>query len=199
MFVMKFLNNTTQRKNSIHLINVVQGKNEFLRDYLTQFNKESLVVKDLEPSFAMVALNKSDLEGVRLPHDDLVMITLLVEFFTMKRVLVDSRSSEDILHKPGFDQLRIPGFARQMVHPLESIDLSIIAGLSPCQTEVQMTFLVVDTRSPYDAIIGHLGLNAMEAIVSTRHLLVKFLTKFGVGQIRGDQKAARQCSDGYKE
>ncbi|GAV68464.1 hypothetical protein CFOL_v3_11967 [Cephalotus follicularis] len=33
----------------------------------------------------------------------------------------------------------------------------------------------------------------MEAIVSTRHLLVKFPTRFGVGQIRGDQQAARQC------
>ncbi|GAV57500.1 hypothetical protein CFOL_v3_01037 [Cephalotus follicularis] len=33
----------------------------------------------------------------------------------------------------------------------------------------------------------------MEAIVPTRHLLVKFLTRFGVGQIRGDQQAVRQC------
>ncbi|GAV57977.1 hypothetical protein CFOL_v3_01513 [Cephalotus follicularis] len=56
-----------------------------------------------------------------------------------------------------------------------------------------MTFLVVDTPSPYNVIIGHLGLDTMEAIVSTRHLLVKFLTRFGVGQIRGDQQAARQC------
>ncbi|GAV74035.1 hypothetical protein CFOL_v3_17518 [Cephalotus follicularis] len=35
----------------------MQGKNESLRDYLTRFNKESLMVKDLEPSFALVALN----------------------------------------------------------------------------------------------------------------------------------------------
>ncbi|GAV69678.1 hypothetical protein CFOL_v3_13179 [Cephalotus follicularis] len=33
----------------------------------------------------------------------------------------------------------------------------------------------------------------MEAIVSTRHLLVKFSTRFGVGQVRGDQQVARQC------
>ncbi|GAV67522.1 hypothetical protein CFOL_v3_11027 [Cephalotus follicularis] len=46
-----------QRRNSTHLINVVQGKDETLRDYLTRFNKESLTVKDLEPSFALAALN----------------------------------------------------------------------------------------------------------------------------------------------
>ncbi|GAV70486.1 hypothetical protein CFOL_v3_13984 [Cephalotus follicularis] len=33
----------------------------------------------------------------------------------------------------------------------------------------------------------------MEAIVSTRHLLMKFPTRFGVGEARGDQQAARQC------
>ncbi|GAV83659.1 hypothetical protein CFOL_v3_27105 [Cephalotus follicularis] len=56
-----------------------------------------------------------------------------------------------------------------------------------------MTFLVVDTPSPYNAIIGRPGLNLMEAIVSTRHLLMKFSTRYGVGEARGDQQAARQC------
>ncbi|GAV89262.1 hypothetical protein CFOL_v3_32680, partial [Cephalotus follicularis] len=45
------------RRNYTHLINVVQGRDESLRDYLTRFNRESLTVKDLEPSFAMAALN----------------------------------------------------------------------------------------------------------------------------------------------
>ncbi|GAV83661.1 hypothetical protein CFOL_v3_27107, partial [Cephalotus follicularis] len=57
----------------------------------------------------------------------------------------------------------------------------------------EMTFLVVDTPSPYNAIIGRPGLNLMEAIVSTRHLLVKFPTRFGVGEVRADQQAGRQC------
>ncbi|GAV85290.1 hypothetical protein CFOL_v3_28728 [Cephalotus follicularis] len=56
-----------------------------------------------------------------------------------------------------------------------------------------MTFLVVDKPNPYNAIIGRPGLNLMEAIVSTRHLLMKFPTRFGVGEARGDQQAARQC------
>ncbi|GAV83833.1 hypothetical protein CFOL_v3_27278, partial [Cephalotus follicularis] len=55
--VTKFLNSTTRRRNSPHLINVVRGRDESLRDYLTRFNRESLTVKDLEPSFALAALN----------------------------------------------------------------------------------------------------------------------------------------------
>ncbi|GAV67909.1 hypothetical protein CFOL_v3_11412 [Cephalotus follicularis] len=65
--------------------------------------------------------------------------------------------------------------------------------MAPRQTQVEMTFLVVDTPSPYNAIVGRPGLNLVEAIVSTRHLLMKFPTRFGVGEVRGDQQAARQC------
>ncbi|GAV92079.1 hypothetical protein CFOL_v3_35463 [Cephalotus follicularis] len=33
----------------------------------------------------------------------------------------------------------------------------------------------------------------MEAIMSMRHLVMKFSTRFGVGEVRGDQQVARQC------
>ncbi|GAV75508.1 LOW QUALITY PROTEIN: hypothetical protein CFOL_v3_18987, partial [Cephalotus follicularis] len=122
----------------------------------------------------VISFSNADYEGVRLPHDDPVAVTFLVELFTMKRILVDSGSSTDILYKHAFDQLNIPvdnlrpvktplvGFAWEMVHHLGSIDLSVVAGTAPRQT-VQMTFLVVDTPSPYNAIIGRPGLNMMEA------------------------------------
>ncbi|GAV77864.1 hypothetical protein CFOL_v3_21332, partial [Cephalotus follicularis] len=153
----------------------------------------------------VISFSEADYEGVRLPHDDPVVVTLMVELFTMKRILIDSGSSTDILYKHAFDQLRIPveqlkpvktplvGFAGEIVHPLGSVDLSVVTGIAPRQTQVQMTFLVVDTPSPYNAIIGRPGLNLMEAIVSTMHLLIKFPTRFGVGEARGDQQAARQC------
>ncbi|GAV58719.1 hypothetical protein CFOL_v3_02252, partial [Cephalotus follicularis] len=123
----------------------------------------------------VISFSEVDYEGVRLPHDDLVVVTLQVALFTMKRILIDSESSADIIYKHAFDQLRIPadqlktvktplvGFAGEMVHPLGSIDLSVVAGTAPRQTQVEITFLVVDTPSPYNAIIGRPGLNLMEA------------------------------------
>ncbi|GAV69984.1 LOW QUALITY PROTEIN: hypothetical protein CFOL_v3_13483, partial [Cephalotus follicularis] len=123
----------------------------------------------------VITFSKADYEGVRLPHDDPVVVTLLVELFTMKRILIDSGSSADILYKHAFDQLRIPadqlkpvktplvGFAGETIHPLGSINLSVVAGTAPRQTQVEMTFLVVDTPSPYNAIVGRPGLNLLEA------------------------------------
>ncbi|GAV65353.1 hypothetical protein CFOL_v3_08868, partial [Cephalotus follicularis] len=123
----------------------------------------------------VISFSEADYEGVRLPHDDPVVVTLLVELFTMKRILIDNGSSADILYKHAFDQLRIPvdqlkpvktplvGFAGETIHPLGSINLSVVAGTAPRQSQVEMTFLVVDTPSPYNAIVGRPGLNLLEA------------------------------------
>ncbi|GAV59804.1 hypothetical protein CFOL_v3_03335, partial [Cephalotus follicularis] len=92
----------------------------------------------------VITFSEADYEGVRLPHDDPVVVTFLVELFTMKRILIDSGSSADILYKHAFDQLRIPadqlnpvktplvGFAGETIHPLGSINLSVVAGTAPC-------------------------------------------------------------------
>ncbi|GAV81854.1 hypothetical protein CFOL_v3_25307, partial [Cephalotus follicularis] len=123
----------------------------------------------------VISFSEADYEGVRLPHDDPVVVTLLVELFTMKRILIDNGSSADILYKHAFDQLRIPadqlkpvktplvGFTGETIHPLGSINLFVVAGTAPRQTQVKMTFLVVDTPSPYNAIVGRPGLNLLEA------------------------------------
>ena len=44
-----------------------------------------------------------------------------------------------------------------------------------------------------DLIIGMPTLNSWKAITSTYHLLVKFPTEYGIGQVQGDQLAAREC------
>ncbi|GAV65296.1 hypothetical protein CFOL_v3_08811, partial [Cephalotus follicularis] len=45
----------------------------------------------------VISFSEADLEVVRLPHDDPVVVTFQVELFTMKRILLDSGSSADIL------------------------------------------------------------------------------------------------------
>ncbi|GAV72185.1 hypothetical protein CFOL_v3_15674, partial [Cephalotus follicularis] len=152
-----------------------QGRREQRREEAPQQQEEQQQQEPRGGDEEAISFSEADYEGVQLPHDDPVVVTLQVALFTMKRILIDSGSSADILYKHAFDQLRIPadqlkpvktplvGFAGEMVHPLGSIDLFVVAGTAPRQTQVEMTFLVVDTPSPYNAIIGRPGLNLLEA------------------------------------
>ncbi|GFS31174.1 hypothetical protein Acr_00g0016040 [Actinidia rufa] len=60
-------------------------------------------------------------------------------------------------------------------------------------TTVWQDFVVVDCPSPYNAILGRPTLGGIKAITSTYHLKMKFPTLTGIGEVKGDQKVARQC------
>ena len=85
------------------------------------------------------------------------------------------------------------GFGGMKVQPVSSISLSVVVGAYPRQITKDVNFLVVDCSSSYNAIIGMPTLNSWKAVTSTYHLSVKFLTEHGIGQVQGDQLAAREC------
>ena len=119
-------------------------------------------------------------------------------------MLVDNGSSADILYYPAFqqtnlgrDQLRLMhsslvGFGGMKLQPVGTITLLVVVGAHPQQVTRNVNFLVVDCSSSYNAIIGRPTLNSWKAITSTYHLLVKFPTEYGVGEVQGDQLEARK-------
>ena len=84
----------------------------------------------------------------------------------MHRVLVDNGSSVDILYYPTFQQMEIDrerliptnaplvDFGGTRVLPLGAITLSVVVGDYPQQITKDVTFLVVDCSSAYNAILG---------------------------------------------
>ena len=79
------------------------------------------------------------------------------------------------------------------VQPVGIVTLSVVVGAYPQQVTRDLNFLVVDCSSSYNAIIGRPTLNSLKAVTSTYHLSVKFPTEHRVGQVQGDQLAAREC------
>ena len=59
--------------------------------------------------------------------------------------------------------------------------------------EVMINFIVVNSFSPYTAILGRPWIHAMGAVPSTLHVKVKFHTEHGIATVRGNQQMARQC------
>ena len=60
------------------------------------------------------------------------------------------------------------------------------------QLTQMVDFLVVDSPSAYNIILGRTALNKAKAVISTQHLKVKFPTPNGIGEMKGDQKSARE-------
>ena len=85
------------------------------------------------------------------------------------------------------------GFGGTRVLPLGAVTLSVIVGDYPQQIAKNVTFLVVDCSTAYNAILGRPTLNSWKAVTSTYHLMIKFPIDYGVGDLRGDQVAAREC------
>ena len=53
--------------------------------------------------------------------------------------------------------------------------------------EVVVAFIVVDSFSPYMAILGRPWINTMGVVPSTLHVNVKFCTKQGIAVMKGSQ------------
>ena len=85
------------------------------------------------------------------------------------------------------------GFSRERVLPLGSIQLVLTLGDPLCQATTAVRFLIVDAPSAYNILLGRPSLNAIKAIPSAYHMIIKFPIANGVGMVRGDQRVAREC------
>ena len=79
------------------------------------------------------------------------------------------------------------------VQSVGTITLPVVVGAYPQQIAKEVSFLVMDCSSSYNAIIGRPTLNSWKAVTSTYHLFVKFPTDYGIGQVQEDQLATREC------
>ena len=85
------------------------------------------------------------------------------------------------------------GFGGIRVFPLGAVTFSVTTGDYPQQITKDITFLVVDSLFAYNGILGRLTLNSWKVATSTYHLMIKFPTDYGIGELRGDQVAACEC------
>ena len=153
----------------------------------------------------IIGFLEDDARRLHHPHDDALVVTIRVGDYNVHRMLVDNGSSADILYYPAFQQIEINrarltptnatlvGFGGTSVLPLGAITLSVTVGDYPQQILQDVTFLVVDCSSAYNGILGQPTLNSWKAVTSTYYLMIKFPTEYRIGELRGDQVAAREC------
>ncbi|KAL0408186.1 UNVERIFIED_CONTAM: hypothetical protein Sradi_1753000 [Sesamum radiatum] len=75
---------------------------------------------------------------------------------------------------------------------LGEIALPIFIGTTPQRATRILKFLVVDTPSSYNVIMGSPSLNSFRAVASTYHMKLKFPNYRGIGEEKGNVRLARK-------
>jgi len=129
-----------------------------------------------------LSFSNEDKMGTIQTHDDVLMVTLRIGGYDVKRVMVDQGSYAKIMYLDLYKGLNLKpedlttydsplvSFDRKVFIPRGQISLSVQAS----SEMVEVDFIVVYAYSPYKAIVARPWLHALGAVSSTLHLKVKY-------------------------
>ncbi|KAK6163864.1 hypothetical protein DH2020_000728 [Rehmannia glutinosa] len=152
----------------------------------------------------VVSFGAEDQRGVSPSHNDAFVITATIGNFDVARIMVDTGSSVNVFFYEAYLRMGVEmevkpvetamfGFGGGVVESIGQVNLSVTIGEQLHRKTHMVSFLVVDSFSTYNVIIGRPALNAFRAVVSTFHMKLKFIMEDGVGEVLGDQQVARKC------
>jgi hypothetical protein len=156
----------------------------------------------------IIEFTNDDYAGVSNPHTEAeaLVLTLEIANHKIRRMLIDTGSSGDILYKTTFELIKIDqgkiaparhsvGFSGEQVIPFGFIELSVKARIYLRKKTILVKFRVIGRPSGYNAILGRTTLNELKEVTLIPHLSMKFPTYVGIGVQKGDQRIARECKN----
>ena len=140
-----------------------------------------------------LGFSDEDKAGTIQPHDDALVVTLRIEGYDMRQVLVDQGSAIEIMYPNLYKGLNLkPENLTAYQSPLVSFKGKTIIPKGqirlPIQTNleiVEVDFIVVDSYSLYTAIMARPWLYALGAVSFTLHQKVKYPSESLVKEILG--------------
>jgi len=140
------------------------------------------------------------------PHNDPLVVEIKIAGVIIRRILIDTGSSVDIIT---WDCLRtlthsgrdiVPlvhpslGFGEQEVNPVGMIRLPLRFGDKLKTRNLEVDFLVVNVPTAYDVILGRPTLHRVKAVIAPYLLQLQFEADDGsVSEMHRDQRMAREC------
>ncbi|XP_072066682.1 uncharacterized protein [Arachis hypogaea] len=135
-----------------------------------------------------------------------MVITARIGTGLVKRILVDTGADSNIMFRNVFDALGLRdadlathqhgmvGLGDYFIKPDGIISLPTSMGQGQRRRTVMADFIVLRDSTAYNIILGRKTINDLGAAISTKMLVMKFVTDDGyVGSIRGDLETAVAC------
>ncbi|KAL6180861.1 hypothetical protein ACLB2K_047520 [Fragaria x ananassa] len=136
-------------------------------------------------------------------HEDLFLITLQLDHYIMKKILIDTGASFNVLFRSAWKGLHresnkliqdhepLISFSGDVVQPLGSDSFGVSLEGREGVTRATIEFIVVDCESSYNGILGRSALWKFKSFVAGHMLMMKLPTPTEIITIQGDQGAAR--------
>ncbi|XP_021866425.2 uncharacterized protein [Spinacia oleracea] len=176
------------------------------KDYAHRLGQVMLSGKSPVDPFPRIEICESDGGRVATPHDDPLVVEIKISNMRVKRILIDTGSSSDIMsmkclsrlaHDPktiGSIHYPIIGFGGSIIHLVGVITLPVWIGGRNDGRKMGVDFLIFKDLTAYNVILGRPTLNKIKAVVVTHLMLMKYVCDDGaIGTIHGDQQQAKDC------
>uniref|UniRef100_A0A803NTQ8 Uncharacterized protein n=1 Tax=Cannabis sativa TaxID=3483 RepID=A0A803NTQ8_CANSA len=124
-----------------------------------------------------ITFAESDTTHVWYPHNDPLVVEIQIAN------MMDLEPCKQLMYD----------FSEASIAPCGKIKLPLTVGKSPHTNTIMVTFIVVDTKSLYNAMTGRPSLYDLRAISSIFYLFIKFSMPTSIGRLLGNQRAAREC------
>ncbi|KAM6559184.1 hypothetical protein CsatA_028423 [Cannabis sativa] len=152
-----------------------------------------------------IIFSDEDAINISFPHNDPLVVEVQIANKMVARTMIENGASSNILFKTTYEKMGLQlkdltpclqpvyVFLGQGVAPLGQICLPLTVGQAQKSITIMAQFLVLDVPSAFNVMLGRPALYDLKVVTSIFHSCLKFPTKNGVGCLRGNQQAAREC------
>ena len=123
-----------------------------------------------------LSFNDEDADGIVHPHNDALLISVLMNKSRVKPVLIDPCSSANIIRSRAVEQLRLQDQIMPMVRVLNGFNMAcettkgeITLPVNTVETIQEMKFCVIEGDMRYNALFERPWIHSMRVIPSTLH------------------------------
>nr|XP_009614609.1 uncharacterized protein LOC104107492 [Nicotiana tomentosiformis] len=134
-----------------------------------------------------ITFDDADADGLMIPHNDALVISLLIPDTNVKRVLIDPGNSVNIILLRVVNEILMGDHVVPKSHSLFGFDNSTIVTKGEIELSIyaegvikETNFQVIDTDMAYNVILGRSWIHAMDVVPSTLHQVIKFPSKWGI-------------------
>ncbi|XP_070029493.1 uncharacterized protein [Nicotiana sylvestris] len=188
-----------------HVIHMIIGEVDVLQRPIFKRTKVSITREKRTQSYVpeeVLSFCDEEVESISQPHNDALVISILLNKIQVKRVLVSPGSSANIIRSRVVEQLGLQDQIVPASRVLNGFNMAsattkreILLLVNVARTIQDTKFHVIEGDMRYNVLLGRPWIHNMRAVPSTLYQMMKFPTEEGIKTVYGEQHAARDVCD----